>query len=75
MHALWYEVRYGEDQPPSVYVVYAIRTASGWSWALRLAEMITDEVGEDGVRVVVENGVVHVVYHNTEDDNLYYIKM
>jgi len=40
--------------------------------------MITDSVGEvqpDGVRVVVENGVVHVVYQNIEDYNLYHIEM
>ena len=58
-----------------MYVVYATRTASGWPRPVRLAEMMTDEVGEDGVRVVVENGVVHVVYQNSEDYNLYHIKM
>lgn len=57
---------------------YRKRDASGWSQPFRLAEMITDSVGEvqpDGVRVVVGSGVVHVVYQNIEDYNLYHIKI
>ncbi|HAL61725.1 MAG TPA: hypothetical protein DCP08_04875 [Chloroflexi bacterium] len=61
-----------------MYVLYAIGTTAGWSQPFRLAEMITDSVGEvqpDGVRVVVENGVVHIIYTNSEDYDLCHIRM
>lgn len=54
---------------------YRKRDASGWSPPFRLAEMITDSVGQDGVRIVVENGVVHVIYTNSEDYDLYHIRI